>query len=458
MMYPKPLFWHSGQFLEPQHFQETDRWNLHGRGEILRLVRPCFEGVVRVAVNPAALAENTLSFDEAELFFPDGAHAVWNGRREDGNASPLRRALPEMEDGELTVHARLDRFRARHNAAGLDKADTPHPERYDACPDEMETPDRHAQKHPALSGDERILTRLNHNIQILWGSELGDGAGGMTLPLTRLIRRDGAFAVDPSFVPPLATVHGSESLALRLRRFMTLLADFPGRMEDAGAAGSGAPPLAELLTRQSAARLLSELDTLLSWTHASPWETYRVLRAACAEMAAAAPGESVPLPRYDHAAPGACFPEILACAEHLLSRFLPEEIAAVAPEYAEGLLLFPLPEAAFAPGVSFRLSVRTDEPPEALLREGRLIAGSPDAVRDAVKLALPTVPLAPVPAPRGLASGGGARYFAPGDTHPSWKAALAARRLAVAYYPRHNPGAERLTAALRLHILRGGSL
>lgn len=450
-MYPKPLFWHSGQFLEPQHFQETDRYHLHGRGEILRLVRPCFHGVVHLAVNPAALTEGVLAFDGAELVFPDGTHVVWNGRREDGNASPIRRALPETEDGAVAVYGRLDRFRARHNAAGLDKAGAHdgHFERYDACPDEHETPDRYAQKHPTLSGDERILTRLYHNVRLLWGDEAGDGAGGMALPLLRLIRRDGAFVVDSTFIPPLAAVCGSEWLVFRLRRFMRLLGDFPRRVEAGG--GDGVPTIDEMFTCRSAARLLAELDMLLSWDRVSPWEVFRALRSACAEMGGGGP-------RYDHDNPGVCFPEIIACAERLLGRFLPEELAVVSPEHVQGLWVFELPEAAFAGGVLFRLALRSDESVEALLREGRLIAGSPDAVRDAVRLALPKVPLAVVPAPRGLPSGGGVRYLAPGDSHPAWKDVLVARRLAVAYYPRRDPGAERLAGALRLHVLRGGGL
>ncbi len=93
-MYPNPIFWHSGQFLEPQHFQDTDRHHFRERAEILRLVRPYCEGVSRLAVNAAALKEGVLALDEAELFFPDGAHVLWTGRREDGNASPIRRPLP----------------------------------------------------------------------------------------------------------------------------------------------------------------------------------------------------------------------------------------------------------------------------------------------------------------------------------------------------------------------------
>ncbi len=459
-MYPKPIFWHSGQFLEPQHFQDTDWYHRQERAELLRCLRPHFEGVARLDANPAALAEGVLAFDRAELFFPDGTHVLWTGRLEDGNALPLRRALPELKDGALLVHARLDSFRERRNVAGLNKADIPspaeHPERYDARPDPVETPDRYAQDHPTLAGDERALTRLYHNVRLLWDDETGD-AGGMTLPLARLVDKDGGAALDPAFLPPLAVAQGSEWLPARLRRCMRMLADFPRRMEDAA---GGAPTPAELFVRQAAAGLLADLDTLLATGKTPTWELYRALRRACAEMIAAArpAAGAADIPAYDHRRPGNCLPQLVDCCERLLAAFLPEVAAAIDPEYADGMLLFTLPEAAAAPGAAFRLAVRAEEPLQIVLAEGRLIAGAPDAVRDAVKLALPKLPLSPVPAPRGLPSKDGTAYLAVDERDRAWRDVLAARRLAVAYFPGRAAAGAGLASLARLYILRGGAL
>ncbi len=465
-MHPKPIFWHSGQFLEPQHFQETDAYHFRERAEILRLVRPHCEGVSRLAINSAALQEGMLALDEAELFFPDGTRVLWTGRREDGNASPVKRPLPAFEGETLAVHARLDVFRGRHNVAGLNKEDSllaaGHAERYDAWPDSIETPDRYAQQHPTLSGDGRIITRLYHNVQLVWETELGED-GGMTLPIARLIRRDDGIAIDASYIPPLARLHGSAWLLERLRKCLRMLAEFPRRMEDA--AGTGAPSLDEMFVRQIAAGLLADLDTLLHRENAPPWEAYRVLRRACAEMLAAvradAGAEFSEIPRYDHRNPTKCFPELIDCCERLLARFLPEVIACVAPSSENGLLLFPLPEAAAASGAALRLAIRTDESLRIVLAEGRLIAGSPDAVRNAIRLALPELPLSVVPAPRGLPKTDGSdsvEYLAPSRRHASWNAVLSARCLAVAYYPSRAAGAERQESLAKLYILRGGSL
>lgn len=466
-MYPKPVFWHSGQFLEAQHFQETDRHHQHERAELLKLVRPFFEGVVRIAVNPAALAGGVLAPDCAELFFPDGTHVLWTGRREEGNASPIRRPLPALEEGgTLVVYVRLDIFRARHNAAGLNKEDAlladDHAERYDARPDSVETPDRYAQKHPTLSGDERIVTRLYHNVQLVWETELGDD-GGMLMPIMRLVGRDGGAAVDESYIPPLASLHGSGRLVARLRKFMRALSDFPRRMD--GASNGGAPALAELFTRQIAAGLLADVDTLLQWENSSPWEMFRVLRRACAEMLAAvradAGSESVEMPLYDHRNPAKCFPALIERCEHLLARFLPEVIACVEPSLENGLLLFRLPEAAMADGALLRLAIRTEESLRVVLSEGRLIAGSPDAVRNAIRLALPQLPLSVVPAPRGLPTDDGrdgVEYLAPSVRHAAWSGVVAARCLALAYYPAHASGAERTASGVKVYVLRGGAL
>ncbi len=120
-----------------------------------------------------------------------------------------------------------------------------------------------------------------------------------------------------------------------------------------------------------------------------------------------------------------------------------------------------LPEAITAKGLAVRLAVRTDEPLRTVLAEGRLIAGSPDAVHKAIRLALPELPLSVVPAPRGLPASDGAdavEYLAPAPGHAAWKEALSVRCLALAYYPSRPSGAERLEAMVKLYILRGGTL
>lgn len=463
-MYPKPIFWYSGQFLEPQHFQETDAWNQRERAEILRLCRPFFEGVARLSVNPAALSGGVLEFDAAELVFRDGSHVLWAGGREDGNASPIRRALPSPDEwgGEtLVVHGRLDCLRERRNVAGLDKAEdvkTEHYERYDAWVAPQETPDRYVQPHVTLPKDACPVTRIVYNVRLVWENEAGDGEGGIRMPLLRL-KRDGAkIAVDDAFIPPLAVVGGSERLMGRLREFMRVLGDFPRRAADAS--GDGPPSLAELLTRQAAARLLSDLDSMLRWEMASPWETFRLLRSACAEFASAAEMNAMAaetaIPHYDHYGLTLCFPDLIGECEGLLSRFLPEVVATLEPEYSDGILLFRLSGAAMAAGNVFRLSVKTGEPLRDILAEGRIIAGSPDAVRKAVRLALPELPLAVVPAPRGLPVVDGLGYLAPNQRHAAWSAVMDARCLALAYYPAAAPGAERLRSMVRLHVLRGG--
>lgn len=227
-MFPKPIYWHSGQYLEPQHFQDTDWYNHCARTEILKLCRPFFEGVIRLDVDAAALAEGTLAFTAAELMFIDGSHVFWNGQREDGNASPIARALPDE-----------------------------------------------------------------------WGGD-------------------------------------------------------------------------------------------------------------------------------------------------------------IEPEYSQGILIFRLPEDVMASGISFCLSVKSDEPVRTVLAEGRLIAGSPDAVKKAIRLALPELPLSIAPPPRGLPRQDGVTYLVPSVGHEAWKNVMAVRCLALAYYPTRDPGAAQLLAMARLYALRGG--
>ena len=52
----RPVYWYSGQFLEPQHFQQADAFNASERASLLQSAQPCFWGVGNLDVDEAALS------------------------------------------------------------------------------------------------------------------------------------------------------------------------------------------------------------------------------------------------------------------------------------------------------------------------------------------------------------------------------------------------------------------
>ena len=75
----RPIYWHQGLFLQPQHFQLADLHHQSLLEPLGRFVQPFFFGVGRLGIDPAALREKTVVISEAELIFPDGTYVECPG-------------------------------------------------------------------------------------------------------------------------------------------------------------------------------------------------------------------------------------------------------------------------------------------------------------------------------------------------------------------------------------------
>lgn len=67
----RPLFWHQGLFLQPQHFQQFDIFTSVANGAALHHGNPWFWGVNKVIIDEHALQNRTITLTEGEFVFPD---------------------------------------------------------------------------------------------------------------------------------------------------------------------------------------------------------------------------------------------------------------------------------------------------------------------------------------------------------------------------------------------------
>ena len=74
----KPLFWHQGLFLEPQHFQHQDQY-MKSLLSPLEGLQPYFWGVNRLEIREDALNNRSLEITAGEFLFPDGTSLIFPG-------------------------------------------------------------------------------------------------------------------------------------------------------------------------------------------------------------------------------------------------------------------------------------------------------------------------------------------------------------------------------------------
>ncbi|MDR2946066.1 MAG: type VI secretion system baseplate subunit TssK, partial [Candidatus Adiutrix sp.] len=416
MFASRPVFWHSGQFLDPQHFQQADSHHYQQRAASFADGRPWPWGVNGLEIDEGALASGLVKIVRADLTFPDGTRAVAEPRREDGNAVIESRELDDVWPDRrepLTLRVGLARPAARGNVAGVlcGEGLPSGPGRYVAAEADEMTADRYALPHPTLPEPSAPVRSLYYYLRLFSPEESRGRGDYFHFPLLRLVERGQGPQADAAWCPPLNAVAADARMLRVAAGFESRLAALtahlaPGRPADLGA------PNARAALLSAVAVTLADLRLTLARPNAQPWELFGLLSRGLAAMCAAlktegdGPALSGAL-RFDHDAPLTSLAALEPHYTRLSNAVLPE-IAAELPFARRGdLLVAALGSTVAEPGLEPLIRLKNNDSPAEMLAEGRLAAGSPEDVRDALSRAVPALPLKPVRAPAGLPGGSG---------------------------------------------------
>ena len=75
----RPLFWHQGLLLQPQHFQLSDLHHQSLLKPFHTMLEPHFWGAGERKIQEAALGNRSFELLRGEFLFPDGTYAVFPG-------------------------------------------------------------------------------------------------------------------------------------------------------------------------------------------------------------------------------------------------------------------------------------------------------------------------------------------------------------------------------------------
>ena len=446
----RPVFWYSGQFLDPQHFQQADSHHYQQLASLASAARPWPWGVSRLEIDEAALASGLVKIARADLLFPDGARAVVEPQRGDGNAVIETRPLDPIwtnRHESFTLTVGLAKMAAKGNVAGVLEPPGIGPERLPAAAgryvaaevDEM-TADRYALPHPSLPDTGAPVRTLYYYLRLFSPEESRSRGDYHLFPLMRLKDQGLGPRPDTAWCPPLVSLSADAAMLRSAAGFETRLAALTGHLAPMRPAGLHAPSPGGLVALLSAAAAtLADLRLLLSRPDAQPWELFGLLSRGLAAMSAALKiKEDLPAlfgsVGFDHNSPLNSLSALEVFYSRLLATVLPEIAAELPFAVRDDLLVAALTAEASAPYLEPLLMIKIDEPAEELLAEGRLLAGSPDEVRTALRLAVPAMPLKPVKAPVGLPDRPDLRYLKPDRSSPAWKKVLAAGELALVVF------------------------
>jgi type VI secretion system protein ImpJ len=372
----RPLFWHQGLFLQPQHLQLAD---LHIQSLLTPLYRYLYPypwGIGELEIQTAALDNLSFNLLRGTFLFPDMTYADLPG-----NAIIEARSFDEAwaEGGKpLGVYVGLKKWNefgenvtVLPRLSNLTEVNT----RFVTTVDPEEIKDLHHNGPPAQ------VQRLYHVLKVFWETEKDQLGEYQLIPVAQLERMGERVGLSEKFIPPALTIKSSEILLRLLVNIKDQIASRSRQLEsykrDRGihTAEFGARDTVYLLALRSLNRYIPFLEHILASPQTHPWNVYGLLKQMIGELSAFSEqvdvmGEladgSQGVLGYDHRNLWDCFEGLSAVITKLL-----DEITA-GPEYVFQMLFdgtyyaSELPPAIFEGGNRFYLVFETETDSESV--------------------------------------------------------------------------------------------
>lgn len=281
----RPLFWHQGVFLQPQHFQQDNLYSQSLLSPFYKLLHPHFRGVADLEF-PGTMSGTT--FDKpvrAELIFPDMTHVVYPG-----NALIQARIFDESwiaEDKPFTVYVGLKKMNdAGENVTILDNLEdlSDVTTRYVTVKDPEKVRDLH-QNGPAAD-----MKKLYFVLRLFGETELDQLGDYSLIPLARLEKDVDEVIFSKRFVPPCLSISAFDSLfriVREIRDQITLRAhtlEEYKRQRGIHSVEFGTRDMSFLLALRSLNRYVQPLSFMTETKQIHPWQVYGILGQLSGEL------------------------------------------------------------------------------------------------------------------------------------------------------------------------------
>jgi type VI secretion system protein ImpJ len=429
----RPLFWHQGLFLQPQHFQLFDRSFQSLLRPVHNFIEPHFWGLGEIEIQETALGIKSFNLLKGIFLFPDGTYVVLPG-----NAVFEARTFNEawVEGGKpFPIYIGIKRWNdAGENVTVLDALENISviTTRFVSLADPEEVKDLHS------GGPSGQIKTLHYVLKIIWETEREQFGDYILIPIAQLEKMGEEIRLSGRFVPPCLTISGSEPLLKLIKEMRDQLAARSRQLEEykrqkgVQTAEFGSRDMVYLLALRSLNRYVPILFHFTEVQQVHPWTVYGVLRQLIGELSSFSEkvnvmGESGDgkrrLPNYDHLNLGECF----SAAQALVSRLLDEITAG--PEYVIRLVYdgtyyaAELKPAIFEGRNRFYLVLKTEADPKFVIQSVAAVAklSSREHLPILIARALPGIGLEHLPvAPQELPRRANSIYFAVDHHSDQW--------------------------------------
>ncbi|HVQ75033.1 MAG TPA: type VI secretion system baseplate subunit TssK [Candidatus Binatia bacterium] len=407
MSWDNRVIWSEGTFLQPQHFQQHDRY-LEGHVERrTRALRPYAWGFSEIALDESLLELGKLAIRTARGVLPDGTPFD----------CPTRDPLPPPLDVPTTLRESLVSLALSVHQSGVDEADLSEPgpdslARYAAG--ELEVKDSNA------SFDRTALVQIGRlRLQLLKDADLSGAYTALGTARVLERRADGRVLLDRLYIPPVLDTAADPTLSAIVRDIHGLLHQrgdaLAARMSQPGPGGIA--EIADFLWLKTMNRFEPLFAHLAATVPLHPERLY----AVCVQLA----GElctftregrrPLPYPTYRHEDLAGSFTPVVADIRRSLSMVLERNAVPIDLEMRSyGLRVATIPDGDLLKTARLVLAAKAQLPVERIQASLPTLVkiGPVERIRDLVNLNLPGMVLRGLPvAPRQIPFHAGFLYF-----------------------------------------------
>ena len=408
----KPLFWHQGLFLQPQHLQLNDLHNQSKFTPYHKYLQSYLYGAGNIEIKEGALSNYSLQIDKGEFWFKDMTYTVVND-----NAIIEPRAFNDVWDEKtdnLIVYVGLKRHSNNSENVSSIKAGDSLVElqtRYVSDINPEKVNDLYNGKSAAQ------VKKMSYLLKIFFHTEIAQLANYELIPIAKIERNDEEIRIVKEFIPPCISIKSSSELFNIVKEIYNQ-AMFKGQelesyKQDRGVynAEFGSKDMVYLLALRSFNRYIPILTHMVEGHNFHPCNAYLVLKQFIGELSSFSEKIDVSgndkegnplLLQYNHEELFSCFTSAVSLIYTLLG-----EITA-GPEY-----VIPFKEAedsyfsaeirpeSFEGNNNYYLVINTTEEPDDILEDldVEVKLGTKEHLAGFIDRALPGIILKYLPAP-----------------------------------------------------------
>jgi type VI secretion system protein ImpJ len=409
------VIWSEGLFLQPQHFQQQDRYLERYVESRCHALTPHSWGFTELEIERDLLAIGKLGLRRAAGVFPDGTPF----RMPDDDPLPAAISIGESVRDQVVSLAMPLR---RAGAVEIERGDGGEQlARHDVREIEV----RDASTGP---GTPAVIETGALRTRFLLARDRTDAWA--CVPVTHVVeqRADGHVVLDDRFIPTVLHT----GVAPRLATFVTELQGLLHQRGEAlggrvAATGRGsAAEIADFLMLQAINRSEPVVAHAAESGDLHPELLFRLCLSMAGELATFTTSSRRPpsLPPYRHDRLRESFEPLITALRQELSTVLEQNAIPIPIESKRfGIRVATVTDRSLYASAVFVLAARADVPPEELRRRfpAQLKLGPVEKIRDLVNLQLPGVPVQPMPvAPRQIPYHAGFVYFELDQSNELW--------------------------------------